>query len=116
MSYTREILSGSTNGLGIKVVATATAGTTIHTAQAGTTTKDVLTLYAYNSDGAAHTLTVEFGGVTAPDNNIVIDVPAKGAGLIPIVIDLPLRNSLIVRAFADLANVIVIYGYNNKEA
>jgi hypothetical protein len=33
----KRILSGSTNGKPIKVVATSTAGTTIHTAVAGTT-------------------------------------------------------------------------------
>ena len=36
-TYSKQLLSGGTNGKNIKVAATATAGTTIHTAIAGTT-------------------------------------------------------------------------------
>ena len=59
-------LSGSTDGLGILIAATATAGTLVHTAVAGTTagTFDRITLFAYNGHTAAVVLTVEFGGVT----------------------------------------------------
>jgi hypothetical protein len=116
MAYTREPLSASTHGRGIKVVATATAGTTIHTGQASTTLSDVVTIYAYNSDTVPRTLTLEWGGATVPDDNIVVDVPAKGIGLVPIVIDLIIRNSLVVRAFAETANVITIFGFVNVEA
>lgn len=116
MAYTREPLSGSTHGRGIKVVATATAGTTIHTGQASATLSDIVTLYAYNSDTVARTLTLEWGGTTAPDDNIVMDIPAKGSGLIPVVIDLIIRNSLVVRAFCETANVVVLFGFVNTEA
>lgn len=116
MSYTREPLSGSTHGRGIKVVATATAGTTIHTGQASTGLVDVVTLYAYNSDTTTRTLTLEWGGVTAPDDNIVMDIPPKGSGLTPVVIDLPIRNGLVVRAFCETASVVVLYGFVNTEA
>lgn len=116
MAYTREPLSGSTHGRGIKVVATATAGTLIHTGQASTTLSDIVTLYAYNSDTVAKALTLEWGGVTAPDDNIVVDVPPKGAGLIPVAIDLLVRNSLVIRAFCETANVVVLFGFVNQEA
>ncbi len=36
-TYSKVLLSGSTNGKQIKVAATATPGTTIHTAVTGTT-------------------------------------------------------------------------------
>ena len=39
-TYSKQLLSGGTNGKNIKVAATATAGTTIHTAVAGTTDID----------------------------------------------------------------------------
>jgi hypothetical protein len=116
MAYTRESLSGSTHGRGIKVVATASAGTTIHTGQASTTLSDIVTIYAYNSDIVARTLTLEWGGTTAPDDNIVVDIPPKGTGLIPVAVDLLIRNSLIVKAFCETANVVVLYGYVNTEA
>jgi hypothetical protein len=114
MGYTREPLSGSTHGRGIKVVATATAGTTIHTGQASTTLTDVVTLYAYNSNTASETLTLEWGGTTAPDDNMVFAVPAGAT--IPIVADLIIRNSLVIKAFSTTANKVVIFGFVNVEA
>lgn len=116
MAYTREPLSASTHGRGIKVVATSSTGTTIHTSQASTSLSDVITLYAYNSDSVARQLTIEWGGTTAPDDNIVVDVPAKGSGLFPVVIDLICRNSQVVTAFCETANVVVIFGFVNVEA
>ena len=108
-------LSASTNGKPIKVVATATAGTTIHTAVAGTTdgTYDEIWLYAYNGHTTAVTLTIEFGGATVPDQNIVITLPSK-SGLNLIVPGLILQNGLVVAAFASVANVITISGYVNS--
>lgn len=114
MSYTREPLSGSTHGRGIKVVATASAGTTIHTGQASTTFTDVVTLYAYNSDTVVRRLTLEWGGTTAPDDNMVFDLPPKAT--VPVVVDLIIRNSLVVKAFADAANVVSLFGFVNTEA
>lgn len=79
MTFVKRKLSGSTDGKAIKVAATASTGTTIHTAVSGTTagTFDEIWLWAYNSHTTGVTLTIEFGGTTAPDQNIVIDIPAK---------------------------------------
>jgi len=114
MAYTREPLSGSTHGRGIKVVATGTPGTTIHTGQASTTLTDVVTLYAYNSDTVTRSLTLEWGGITAPDDNMRFDIPPKTT--VPVVVDLIIRNSLVVKAFCDAANVVVLFGFVNTEA
>lgn len=107
-------LSGSTDGRGIKVVATSTLGTTIHTAVAGTTagTYDEIWLYAYNGHTADLVLTIEFGGVTVPDDTIVVTVPTK-AGLMLIVPGLILQNGTVVTAFAASANLISIHGFVN---
>ncbi len=107
-------LSASTNGRGIKVVATATAGTSLHTAVAGTTagTYDEIWLYAYNSDTVDRVLTIEFGGVTVPDDNIVLTIPSK-FGLVLVTPGLILQNGVAVAAFASAANVVTIYGYVN---
>ena len=59
MSAKKTILTGSTDGKLIKVVATSTAGTTIHTAEASN--KDEVHLYAYNNHTADVKLTIEFG-------------------------------------------------------
>jgi len=114
-TVSRIPLSGSTHGRGVKVVATATAGTTIHTATSSATDCDVITLYAFNSDSAAVNLTLEWGGVTAPDDNIKLSIPAN-SGLTLVCPDLVLRNSLIVKAFAGTANVITIHGFANRVA
>lgn len=108
-------LSGSTDGKAIKVVQTATAGDTIHTAVAGTTagTFDEIWLWAYNGHTAAVVLTLEFGGATVPDQNIVVTIPNK-EGLVCIVPGLILQNEMVVKAFAATANVITITGYVNS--
>lgn len=107
-------LSGSTDGKAIKVVQTATAGDTIHTAVAGQTagTYDEIWLWAYNGHTANVVLTIEFGGNAVPDQNIIVTIPFK-AGLVPIVPGFILQNGMVVKAFAATANVITINGYVN---
>ena len=109
--FSKVVLSGSTNGKQIKVAATATAGTTIHTASA--TALDELWLWAVNSDTTARKLTIEFGGVAAPDDLIEVTVPAE-SGYLMVVPGLCLTNSLVVKAFAATANVILVNGYCNR--
>ena len=107
-------LSGSADGKAIKIVATATPGTTIHTATASTTagTFDEIWLWAYNGHTAAVILTIEFGGADVPDQNIVVSLPSK-SGLVPITPGLILQNSLVVKAFASVANVVTLVGFVN---
>lgn len=114
-AFTHEVLSGSTNGLGVKVAATATPGTTIHTAVSGTTSRDEVWLWAVNNDadGETRTLTVEFGGTTDPDNVLTIPVPPD-VGPVLVVPGFPLRNGLVVSAFSDEANDCIVYGYVNR--
>jgi hypothetical protein len=112
-TLTKRILSGSTNGKAIKVVATATTGTTIHTAVTGTSDMDEIYLYAVNSDTTDRKLTLEWGETTAPDGNIEFTVPAE-SGLYLIAPGLLLQNSLIVTAFCATANVVTIHGWVNR--
>lgn len=104
-------LSASTDGLPVKVVATATTGTTIHTAVSSTVagTFDLVTLYAVNTHTADVVLTVEFGG-TSTDNYIVMTIPYK-SGLFMICDQMPLQNAKVITAFAATANVIMLYGW-----
>lgn len=112
-TFSKVLLSGSTQGKAIKVAATATAGTTIHTAIAGTSSLDEIWLYAVNSSSTAVKLTIEWGEASAPDGNIELVIPAE-SGLVLVVPGLLLQNSLVVKAFADTANVICIHGYVNR--
>lgn len=109
-TYSLEKLSGSTDGKGVKVAATtAGSATTVHTATSGVGDIDEVTLYATNQDTVAHDLTVCWGGTTAPDNQITVTVQPK-AGLVLVCDRLPILNSLVVGAFADTANQVVVYG------
>ena len=112
-TFTKLKLSGSTDGKQIKVAATATAGTTIHTAHASAL--DEIWLYAVNSNTAAVKLTVEWGEATAPDGNVEVTIPAE-SGYMLVIPGLVLTNSLVVKAFAATANVILINGYVNRIA
>lgn len=110
-TVTKLKLSGSTNGRLIKVVATATAGTTIHAAHA--TSLDEIHLWAVNSSQSDVKLTIEFGGVSSPDDLIEITIPAED-GLYYVVPGLIVTGSVTVAAFAASANVINIGGYVNR--
>jgi hypothetical protein len=112
-TFTKKILSGSTDGKAIKVVQTATAGTTIHTAVSGTSDIDEIWLYAVNSSASAVKLTLEWGQADAPDGNIELSVAAE-SGLVLVTAGLLLQNSLVVKAFAGTANVILLHGYVNR--
>jgi len=112
-TYSKTKLSGSTNGRGIKVVATASAGTTIHTAVAGTADWDEVWLYAQNSDAFSLKLTLEWGGTTSPDDTIEVTIPAE-QGLVLVAPGLLLQNELVLKAFAASANLITIHGFVNR--
>lgn len=116
-SYSRQLLSGSTNGQPIKVAATATPGTLIHTAIAGTSAFDEVYAWVTNTSGAAVLLTIEFGGVTDPDNLITkqLSIPANSPP-IPVLTGQVLQNGLIVRMFASAGNVLLASGYVNRIA
>jgi hypothetical protein len=116
-SYSREKLSGSTNGKSVKSGATATAGTTVHTAVAGTTSWDEIYVWITNTSASAVDLTIEFGGVTDPDNLIVktLSIPAKSPPM-PVLTGQMLQNGLVVGMFASTANVLLATGYVNRIA
>lgn len=112
-TITKVQLSGSTNGRNIKVVATATAGTLIHTATASANVLDEIWLWAANSDTVDRKLTLEFGGTTSPDDLVEFTVPAED-GLYLVCPGLTLNGGVVVRAFAAAANVVMINGYVNR--
>jgi hypothetical protein len=114
-TITRALLSGSTNGKNIKVAATATLGTTIHTAVSGTSSIDEIWLWAQNSDPSSIKLTIEFGGATSPDNLVEVTIPGE-SGPVLVIPGWQLQNGLVVTAFAGSANLILINGFENRIA
>jgi len=109
--FSKVQLSGSTSGKNIKVVATASTGTTIHTAHASDL--DEVWLWAMNSTTAALKLTIEFGGTAAPDDLIETTIPAEDGPHL-VIPGWPLTGGLLVTAFAASANVVTINGYVNR--
>lgn len=110
--------SGSTQGKAIKIAATGTPGTTIHATTTSATVVDRVYMWAVNTQAAATAstvlLTVEFGGVTSPDNLIQTPIPGQ-AGEVQICAGHPLLGNgsaaLTIGAFAATTNVIAVYGY-----
>lgn len=118
-TFSKQLLSGSTQGKAIKVVATASTGTTVHATGTSSTIIDEVWLYAYNSSTGSVLLTIQYGGTTAVDNDIKITLPAQ-SGLTLIVPGLILTGTgaaaNTVYAYADTTNVVTITGYVNRIA
>lgn len=117
-TYSRALLSASTNGRGVKVAATAIgSGTVVHTATAVSGAFDEIYLWASNSDVVDRFLTIGWGGTSSPDDLItpLIRIPA-GSGPIPVVMGQVLNGGLVVKVSADAANVISIFGQVNHIA
>lgn len=118
-TYTKVLLSGSTQGKAIKVAATTSgsAGTTIHATGTSSSTIDEVWLYAYNSSASAVVLTVQWGGVTAVDNETKISIPAT-SGLTLIIPGLIITGTgeaaNTIAAYAGTTNVITVSGYVNR--
>lgn len=110
-TFSKVKLSGSTDGRNVKVAATATLGTVIHTT--GASALDEIWLWAVNSDTSDRKLTIEFGGVTSPDDLIEQTIAAE-SGLVLIVPGILLTNTKVVTAFASTANVVLINGFVNR--
>jgi hypothetical protein len=118
-TFSKLILSGSTDGKAIKVAATSSPGTTIHTGSSTATTIDEVWLYAVNTSATAVKLTVQWGGTTATDDDIEVTIQPE-AGLVTIAPGLLIKgnasSALVVRAFAATTNVITIHGFVNRIA
>lgn len=114
-TFSKSILSGSTDGKAILVAATATPGTLVHTGPTTTTTLHEVWLYAVNTSASDVKLTVEWGEATAPNGNIEYTVKAEN-GLYLITPGLLLKGNataLTIKAFAGTTNVIALHGYVN---
>jgi hypothetical protein len=115
IEYRKRQLSASTDGRGIKVAATGSPGTLIHTATISPAANewDEIWLRAVNSSASAVTLTIEWGGTAAPDDRIELVIPT-GGGWTEAIPGHFLHNGLEVRAFADTADVIILHGFVNR--
>jgi hypothetical protein len=118
-TFSKVLLSGGSQGKAIKVAATASgsAGTTIHTTGTSSTAIDEVWLYATNSSSVNVVLTIQWGGVTAVDNEIKLTIPPT-SGLTLVIPGLILTGTgsagNVIAAYAATTNVITISGYVNR--
>lgn len=126
MSTTYSVIpfSGSTNFRGIKVTTTASAGDTIHTAQAGAL-PDLLSIDIENTDTSARPFTLQWGGTTSPDDKITgLVLPGQ---CLRICTQKPICAALVVKCFSGTmtwvdgvsytgaANVLVVHGQVQRQ-
>lgn len=100
LTYSRQIFSGSSNGLPIEVSAVSSPGTTIHTVGAtATSAREEIILYMTNGATVDQPVTVELGGTSTKDH-IKATIPSRqGLQLMVPGISLTATSS-IVRAFS----------------
>ena len=113
--YQKRKLSGSVDGRGIKVSASASPGSLIHTALSSVAANewDEIFIQAVNSSESAVKLTLEWGATNSPDDLIELSIPAE-SGFTQVIPGHVLQNGAVVRAFAATADVIVLHGYVNR--
>lgn len=113
--YKRRQLSGSADGRGITIVATTSPGTLIHESLSSLAQNewDEIWIRAINTSGSPVKLTLEWGGTTAPDDQVEVTIPAED-GFYEVVPGHVLHNARQVRAFATTASVIVLHGFVNR--
>lgn len=112
-TYTKKLLSGSTNGKSIMVTGWTPGGAVnIHTAVAGTSSFDEVWIYAFNSSGSAMNLNLFWGGTTVNDTETF----SLSAGRTLIADGRLLNNGLTVLATTTQTgtNMIQIDGFINS--
>jgi hypothetical protein len=116
-TYTKKILSGTTNGKPLSILgATTSGGTLVHTAvtATGANNGDEVWLWATNYVSTTGTITVSFGG-TADAERVHYSVTAQD-GLYLVVPGLILNAGLEVRCHASASNTLSVVGYVNTVA
>jgi len=114
-TFSKAVLSGSTDGRGVKVAATSSAGTTIHTGSSTAADIHEVWLYAVNQDTVSRTLTLQWGGTSDPDDSITYTL-AAASGLVLVAPGLVVKGNatpLVIKAFASATNVVMLHGYVN---
>lgn len=114
-NFAKLHLSGSVDGRAIRVVATATPGTTIHTATSGTGTDtyDEVWIWAGSTSASPINITVQ---TSENDDSASINarIPPAYAGLTLVVPGLPYRNGVVLTATASTASRVNLTGYVNR--
>jgi hypothetical protein len=116
-TFTKVLLSGSSQGQPITVEATASQGTPFHSTGTSSSVIDEIWLYANNTSTSPVLLTVQFGGTGSVQHAKPITL-APQSGDVLIIAGLPLTGTgsaaTTSYAFAATASVITLSGYVNR--
>lgn len=114
-TFEKRLLSSSGDGIPIRVIATTSPGTAVHTAVSGTTGLDAIYLWANNASGSAVTLTVEMGNGGAGYQNVAyqVSIPANNIP-VAILVGQVLNNGQLLKAYASVADVIRLTGFVHR--
>jgi len=109
-------LSAATNGLPIRVMALATAGTTIHTATSSDMPEgcDEVYLWAGNITASSAQLSLYFSGDPSGDRRINARVPAAFNGPIAILAGHRVCDGVVITATASIADALLVWGNVNR--
>jgi hypothetical protein len=117
-TYSKQLLSGSTNGKSIVIAATGTNTTTIHTTGTSNSVLDEVWLYATNSTAADIMVNILYGGTDFSTDVLFEGVIEAYSGNVLICPGLILRGNgtagSVIYGNASVANGINIFGYVNR--
>ena len=111
-TFTKFMLTGSTEGQGIDLVTSATPGTTLHTATNVASEMDEVWLYANNRTASQIDVTLEWGGTASGTLNFV-GIPAQ-QGMVLITPGLTISGGNVVAAFASAVSGVSVFGFVNR--
>ena len=117
-TYSKIILSGSTDGQGIRITATTPSGTIVHTCVTGAAESiDEMWVYGHSTVTTTAQIVFAFGVTTATGSRLTHTVSAGDkAGLILMIPGLVGRNTKILKASATSTDRFNLFGYVNRYA
>lgn len=114
-NFTAMTLSAATNGLPIRILAVATAGTTIHTATTSDMPEgcDEVYLWAGSTTASAVNGSLYFSGDPGGTRQITFRAPAAFNGPVPILAGHRLCDGVIITATSS-ADGLILWGNVNR--
>jgi hypothetical protein len=107
----KQLLSASDRGRNVNIGRAASPGTLVHTAHP--TSKDEVWLWACNTTSTDREIHIEFGAEVDTDDVTVVTIPGR-CGWVPVVYGFLVTNSVTVRVWAEVADVINVNGFVNR--
>lgn len=107
----KQIPTGSTNGIPVKLTGTSSGGAvTWHTCTNTASTFDQVWLSCYNTDTVDRALSLSLGDTTDP---ITINIPSKASSVLCVGGGL-FNGGVVISAWGAAANVLFLYGDINR--